>query len=139
MMNLQGRNLSPRMSGADVALLQSELRQLGYAIAEAETSAQVYGATTQQAVREFQRTHGLDPTGIVDERTAARINAQVDAQRPPPEPEPGPRPEPEPTPEPPPFVVRGIVQSAGGKPFAAGLVRAYDVDMRSEEDLEGAG
>jgi hypothetical protein len=51
LMNLQGRNLSARMSGADVALLHSELRQLGYAIAEAEISAQGYGATTQQAVR----------------------------------------------------------------------------------------
>jgi hypothetical protein len=66
------------MQGADVALLHTELRQLSLPIAEAEASAQSFGASTHAAVQLFQEQHGLAPTGVVDEQTATAINAEVD-------------------------------------------------------------
>ena len=116
-MNLQGHNLSMNMTGADVALLQSELAQLGYAIAMPETGQHVFGSTTLQAVQDFQRKRGLAVTGIVDPITAKAINAAVDAR-------------------PQHFSVIGDVHHQGGGPALSGLtVRALDKDLRSEELL----
>jgi peptidoglycan hydrolase-like protein with peptidoglycan-binding domain len=103
-MELQGRNLSLRKRGEDVRLLQEELQQLGFAIAD---TLGLFGATTRQAVREFQRQNDLEPTGVVDEQTAAVINREVDRQQ-----------------RPKPFVVKGTVRHVDGKPFSNGLVRA---------------
>ncbi len=89
-MKLQGRNLSLRMRGEDVALLQRELGQLIKAgkldiqIDQSEITRKNFGATTRRAVIAFQQEHGLPaagapPTGIVDEITADKINAEADA------------------------------------------------------------
>jgi Tc toxin complex TcA C-terminal TcB-binding domain/ABC toxin N-terminal region/Neuraminidase-like domain/Putative peptidoglycan binding domain len=77
-MKLQGRNLSLNTQGADVALLHTELCQLGLTIADAETTAQSFEASTHAAVQLFQKQHGLPPTGVVDARTATAINTEVD-------------------------------------------------------------
>jgi hypothetical protein len=71
-MQLQGRTLSIGQRGDDVRLLQQELRQLGFEIADAEG---LLGETTEAAVRSFQRQHGFDPTGEVNESTAAKLEA----------------------------------------------------------------
>jgi peptidoglycan hydrolase-like protein with peptidoglycan-binding domain len=76
-MNLQGRNLSSETQGADVALLHTELRQLGLTITGAETTAQSFGPSTHAAVQLFQKQHGIAPTGVVDAQTATAINAEV--------------------------------------------------------------
>src|SRR5216683_607304 len=78
-MQLQGRNLSLRMQGEDVKLLQRELRQLGFAV---DTSEGSFGAATRQAVLDFQKKHALQTTGEVDAATAAAINREVDAANP---------------------------------------------------------
>jgi hypothetical protein len=72
------------MQGEVVALLHTELQQidLGVPIAAAEIDGRIYGERTQAAVRVFQETFGLDPTGIVDAATARRINQEVDARKP---------------------------------------------------------
>ena len=75
-MKLQDRNLNIRMHGKDVELLQQELRQLGFAI---EDEAGYFGQTTRRAVEQFQEQHGLEITGVVDERTATLINDAVQA------------------------------------------------------------
>lgn len=117
-MKLQGRNLSARMSGADVALLQGELRQLNFAIPDDEARRSFFGPGTERAVREFQRQRGLEPTGVADERTAAAVNAGVEARRP--------------------RAVRGTVTDDGGAPLAGMVVRAFDRDLRREEALAQA-
>lgn len=129
-MKLQGRNLSLRMKGDDVTLLHDELWALGHRITAAETSKQLFGASTRQAVTAFQAKHRLTSTGVVDERTAKRINAEVDAL-PQPEPE-------EPRPEPTGFVVRGQVRQANGDLLVGGTVQAFDRDLRSEQLLGSA-
>jgi hypothetical protein len=115
------------MKGEDVKLLHGELRKLGYRIPAAETSKQVFGASTRQAVTDFQKKHRLEATGVVDERTAKRINAEVGEL-----PQPQPR---EPGPEPKGCVVRGQVRQADGSLLIGGTVRAFDKDLRSEEML----
>lgn len=81
-MELQGRTLHLRMRGEDVALLQRELRQMGFTMDDQEG---YFGSMTRLTVHEFQNRHELEPTGEVDERTAARINRMVEGERPQPQ------------------------------------------------------
>jgi peptidoglycan hydrolase-like protein with peptidoglycan-binding domain len=78
-MDPQGRNLSTNMTGPDVALLHSELGQLGYTVPPPETRRQFFDPITLQSVQDFQRKRGLPVTGVVDPPTASVINAAVDA------------------------------------------------------------
>jgi hypothetical protein len=62
----------------------------------------------------------LPATGIVDQATAALINREGEQLQPTPAK---------------PFVVKGRVVHADGKPLLGSLVRAFDRDLRSEEPL----
>ena len=66
--------LKPRMQGPDVGNLQTALSLLKLTIADAEKTAQRYGASTRQAVSQFQTEHQLQVTGAVDEATAGVMN-----------------------------------------------------------------
>jgi peptidoglycan hydrolase-like protein with peptidoglycan-binding domain len=112
-MNLEGRNLEPNMRGDDVRRLQTELNQLGFNLGVNG----FFDSMTYLAVRQFQQEHGLDANGIVDEETARRINAEVDALTAPP------------------FIVKGQVHQADGDPANGVLISGFDVDLRSEELL----
>jgi hypothetical protein len=117
-MKLSAGNLSSRMTTADVAVLQSELVQLGYSIPATETGTQlIFGTGTQQAVQDFQRKRGLPVTGVVDQVTAKRINAAVDAI------------------VPARFVVNGQVRHQDGSPLGGLRVTAFDKDLRNAEPL----
>ncbi len=76
-MDLQGRNLSIEMQGADVRVLHAELVQLGFAIPEEELSNSLFGEATREAVAQLQKNNRLKSTGEVDERTAARLTVLV--------------------------------------------------------------
>ncbi|MBW8873690.1 MAG: peptidoglycan-binding protein [Acidobacteria bacterium] len=83
-MNLQGRVLKTNLNGDDVRLLHHELGLLGFrSIPEAETLPGVFGRGTEEAVREFQQSAGLQVTGVVDEATARAINERVASAGPP--------------------------------------------------------
>jgi hypothetical protein len=117
-MQLQGRNLNIEMRGDDVALLQRELGLLEFTIPQAGVEQQLFGQGTRQAVLVFQRQHlpqGLEPTGEVDKRTAAAINAAVDAL------------------PPRQFGVRGQVHQTDGTPAAGLIVWAFDEDPQHGE------
>ncbi|HEY7640859.1 MAG TPA: neuraminidase-like domain-containing protein [Steroidobacteraceae bacterium] len=101
-MKLSERKLSAKLIGNDVALLQSELQQLGFVIDGAELERKYFGKTTQAAVVAFQKKNRLKATGVVDETTAALINRQIDAQGPRPASAPSPPPAPAPVPDVPP-------------------------------------
>src|SRR6266487_641450 len=121
-MQLQGRTLSIEMRGDDVALLQRELGLLGFTIPAVEIEQQLFDQGTQQAVLVFQRQHlqqGLEASGVVDERTAAAVNAEVDAL------------------PPRQFGVRGQVHQTDGTPAAGLVVRAFDEDPQHGEILLG--
>ncbi len=126
-MKLQGSDLSTEMRGADVALLHKELGQLGFTISAAETQATVFGADTAQAVIQFQQTHQLPTSGVVDAQTAALINQEIDKLQP------SPSPRLPVTPQP--FTVRGQVRWADGRPLVGAEVQAVDRDVRGEEQL----
>lgn len=117
-MQLQGRELKFESLGADVKLLQGELVQLGYKIPEREIDEGFFGKGTQRAVSTFQTNYRLEVTGVVDKKTAALINQVVYTLQ-----------------HKKPFVVMGTVGYVEGKPFANGVVHAYDVDLRSRELL----
>lgn len=86
-MNLQGRDLSPGMTGDDVLLLKIELVLLGFDlfeqpllthISQAQPVVDLYTPGVAAAVREVQAGCDLPQTGIVDEATAGCINAAVE-------------------------------------------------------------
>jgi hypothetical protein len=112
-MKLEGRNLQINMRGDDVRRLQTELNQLGFTLGVNG----FFDSMTYLAVRQFQQEHGLEINGVVDEETARRINAEVDALTAPP------------------FIVKGQVRQADGDPADGVLISAFDVDLRSEELL----
>jgi hypothetical protein len=111
------------MRGEDVKLLHSELRLLGYEIPDAELEEAFFGRGTHRVVVRFQEEHRLEATGEVDERTAARINTEVDAL----------------TSERAEFVVSGHVRNADTPPtpIAGLMVRAYDRNFQSDDLLLG--
>ena len=113
-MELQARNLSLRMTGEDVTLLQQELRQLGFTIEDRES---LFGNSTFLAVQEFQREQGIEATGVVDEATARLINAAVD------------------TLQPKSFIVQGEVVQVDGTPVVGVQVQAVEKGLRRETQL----
>src|SRR3712207_3590971 len=87
-MQLQGRDISFRMEGEDVALLHGELEQLGYEILRGEIEGKIFDDSTAHAVKDLQRQHdwrpppGFDEEGtraLVDQETARLINAALHA------------------------------------------------------------
>jgi hypothetical protein len=69
--------ISEGMTGANVAILHRELTRLGLPIETAELRGQVVGPSTLKAIRTFQASHQLEPTGIVDRKTAEAIAASL--------------------------------------------------------------
>ena len=120
-MNLKNRNQSLRMKGEDVELLQKSLRLLNFTI---EDKDGYFGKTTRQAVLEFQKTHNLEPTGIVDKRTAAIIRKEVtDIQL---ELDEDPRKR---------CCVQGNLLQPDGIPVEGAAIKAFDKDLRREKLL----
>lgn len=76
-MLLQGRDLSFETRGADVRLLQFELRLLDLKIPVEEIFENHFGEGTRQAVQGFQAASNLERTGEVDHVTAERINSEI--------------------------------------------------------------
>ena len=60
------------MSGDGVRALQRLLRERGQILAADGR----YGPLTEAVVREFQEGAGLDPSGVVDRETLARLTAE---------------------------------------------------------------
>ena len=74
-MNLQGRDLSQGMTGADVRLLHQELQVLGFTFAQEELNLGLRDGDTVNAVMDFWRGHLLAPTWSVDgEPNPARLS-----------------------------------------------------------------
>lgn len=66
--------LSKDMNSADVKNLQLILSGLGYKPGRMDG---YFDETTELAVRTFQKTHGLEATGIVDSKTAALLQEKI--------------------------------------------------------------
>jgi peptidoglycan hydrolase-like protein with peptidoglycan-binding domain len=58
------RTLKIFMRGKSVGLLHEVLRRMGYDIADQKN---LFGTTTREAVKSYQKQHGLKLTGLVDE------------------------------------------------------------------------
>ncbi len=120
-MKLQGRKLSIRMRGEDVAWLLRELLQLGYQIPSDEQSKGYFGQGAQQAVLDLQKQHGLKTTGVVDAATVKIINAESEKARA--KSVVGS------------YVVQGHVRDEDGKPISHIVIRAVDKDVHGENVL----
>ena len=75
-MKLHGRNLNRGMKGIDVGLLHTELRELGFFPDKTEWEESLFGPRTEEIVKDFQGSHGLPVTGVVDQTTATFINSE---------------------------------------------------------------
>jgi peptidoglycan hydrolase-like protein with peptidoglycan-binding domain len=77
--------LKPGESGAAVLRLQQNLATLGVQFHDSNgkpiAPTGFYGEQTAQAVRDFQQSHGIAPTGVADMRTLNAINAAANPQQ----------------------------------------------------------
>ena len=78
-------SLKPGDRGDEVQKLQLRLISLGYLSGSADG---IYGEGTEYAVRAFQRTAGLNQTGVCDENTATVMKSESAPVAPTPTPEP---------------------------------------------------
>ncbi|MGH6636409.1 MAG: hypothetical protein ACRED0_09860 [Gammaproteobacteria bacterium] len=117
-MQLQGRDLHIETQGEDVALLHRELIHLGFQIPRDEIERLLFGPGTRKIVLEFQSRYPNEhlARGVVDQRTAELINAEVDASQPR-------------------FIVQGQIRQQDGNVVPGAPVRALDIDLRNEELL----
>ncbi len=110
--------LKLQMKGTKVGDLHAALQSLGYLFADAEKSAKRFGATTRQALLDFQSKHGLALSGEVDEPSAASLNQALaslgaldDVTK---------------------WLVHGHITYRSGQPATYVQVRVYDRDVASE-------
>jgi peptidoglycan hydrolase-like protein with peptidoglycan-binding domain len=61
--------------GADVTNLQENLKKHGFSVSAEEEKRKFFGPTTREAVGEFQKAHGIDPSCEVCMATAAQLEA----------------------------------------------------------------
>jgi hypothetical protein len=64
------RRLKAQMAGADVVVLQMKLKELGYMEGRADG---LFGPSTEAAVRAYQVTQGLEPSGVTDKRMIEQL------------------------------------------------------------------
>jgi hypothetical protein len=112
-LQLQGRDLSRGMTGADVATLQTALLQLGFRITDGELKDKFFGETTQDAVVDYQKSLNLVPNGIFEGKAAWLMDDDRE--------------------HPNKFIVLGQVFKADGTPFKDLTVQVFDKDLRSDE------
>jgi peptidoglycan hydrolase-like protein with peptidoglycan-binding domain len=62
--------------GDDVTHLQENLKKHGFNVSTEEEKRKFFGPTTREAVGEFQKVHGIDPSCDVCMATATRLEAQ---------------------------------------------------------------
>lgn len=102
---LGSRLLKRGMRGTDVKALQTILMDLGYSLPKYGADGS-FGSETEEALKQFQAQHGLDPTGIYDNAThQALMDVYADLEGP--VEENPPKPQPEPT--------RAVIVSGGGR------------------------
>ncbi|WP_432825049.1 neuraminidase-like domain-containing protein [Dactylosporangium sp. CA-092794] len=104
-------------SGDDVRRLHATLRLLGTAVPAAEAARGAFGEGTAAALRRWQESVHLEPSGSLDARTGDRADAALGDQ-------PG-------------RTVLGRVTAPGGGPVAGLVVRAYDANLAGDSAVEG--
>jgi len=70
------RALKVFMRGKSITQLQSVLQRMGYEIKDQKA---LFGVDTRDAVKSFQKQHGLKPTGIVDEALMKQMSGGAPA------------------------------------------------------------
>jgi len=73
----QGEVIKPGMSDARIPILRKRLQVTGELVDGESRSAQ-YDGELENAVRVFQRHHGLEPDGIVGKQTLEAMNVPID-------------------------------------------------------------
>jgi L,D-transpeptidase YcbB len=76
---LDGRSLQIAQTHPSVELVRARLTASGD-LTEASGSTTYFDRALETAVKRFQATNGLTPTGIVDDRTATAMNVPADAR-----------------------------------------------------------
>ncbi len=70
------RALKIFMRGKSITHLQEVLRRMGYDINDQRA---LFGTTTRDAVKSFQKQHGLKPSGIVDDALLTKMQGGAPA------------------------------------------------------------
>ncbi|MFM9943029.1 MAG: murein L,D-transpeptidase [Hyphomicrobiaceae bacterium] len=73
-------SLQPGAMGASVAILRQRLLMSGDLRQDDAGFSEIYDGTLEKAVKRFQASNGLTPTGIVDKRTVVALNVPATAR-----------------------------------------------------------
>lgn len=138
-MQLRERDLELENVGDDVALLQQELRTIGFPIDSKELDGKIFGRTTHRAVKFLQDVSSdalreLDwqgRTGVVERATATLINRMHDFVANRGETQPPPVAEPE-------YRVSGTIQNAAREPLGHATVTVSNQNVKGVEPLRSA-
>ena len=76
---MDGKSLQRGQSGEAVSLVQARLMMSGD-LAEGASGLGGFDGPLEAAVKRFQASNGLTPTGLVDDRTATAMNVPADAR-----------------------------------------------------------
>ncbi|MBO3751123.1 peptidoglycan-binding protein [Streptosporangiaceae bacterium NEAU-GS5] len=108
---------APRIGdrGDDVRRLQATLQLLGAPVPDEETSDGVFGAGTETALRDWQRSVRLEASGVPDERTSEWAQTLLVRQ--------------------PVRIVLGQVTTQEGRPVQGLVVRAYDANLVGDHPI----
>jgi peptidoglycan hydrolase-like protein with peptidoglycan-binding domain len=140
-MNDTSLDLSLGQRGRSVKVIQNNLKKLGFEIAPSETDEGLFGSQTQEAVKKFQEKHKLEPTGTIDRQSAnllknlvgSSVNNVWRQQRA----RKRVRHSPSDVPKAPQSqsTVRGRIQDEDSRAFSGGIIRVFNVELRSENLL----
>jgi murein L,D-transpeptidase YcbB/YkuD len=73
--NAKSKSYKKGMKGAEIAAIKKRLQLTGDM--QEEDTTQLFSDSLQSGVKNFQRRHGLKPTGIVDQQTLRDLNVPV--------------------------------------------------------------
>lgn len=103
------------MQGHVIWLLKIKLNLIGFNLTDPQSSLEIFDASTENAVREFQKQQNLPITGIVDSRTSKSLDQSVERSNK--------------------FAVLGTVTDKEGKPMPEVIVTASDRDVGRNNGL----
>jgi hypothetical protein len=112
-------SIPPRFGdrGDGVRRLQATLRLLGTPVPEEESARGTFGEGTAGALRGWQESVRLEPSGLLDEQTDERARAVLTEQ--------------------PRRIVLGRVTTPDGRPIEGLAVRAFDANLAGERPIAG--
>ena len=112
--------------GTQVALLHKALKLAGVTISGNDIQKKYFGPASRNALKQFQKKHNLEATGIIDDRTSKMLNDYLKKEEDATSPEKLSK-----------YSIQGIITGKDDKPLVGLEVKAVDYDLDNYENRLG--